>query len=132
MVRAYSSTLEMGRLLDQSVMKKIGWAEGSFLRKVGGLGIARGNRRTAPEIAVWTSCAALSILRSRLNCRVMLVLPWLLDEVIESIPGMAEKALSNGVATADAIVSGSAPGRLALTLMVGKSMFGNSLTGSAM
>jgi len=34
------------------------------------------------------------------------------------------------VATAEAIVSGEAPGRLALMLMVGKSTFGSSFTGS--
>ena len=43
---------------------------------------------------------------------------------------MVAKAFSSGVATADAMVSGSAPGRTALTLIVGKSMFGSSLTGS--
>jgi len=36
---------------------------------------------------------------------------------------------SNGVATAEAIVSGSAPGRLALTLMVGNSTCGSDETG---
>src|ERR1700676_1941717 len=44
-VREYWSTLDMGRLLDQRVMKKIGWAQGSFLRKLGGAGIALGRRR---------------------------------------------------------------------------------------
>jgi hypothetical protein len=34
------------------------------------------------------------------------------------------------VATADAMVSGLAPGRLAVTSSVGKSTFGRSLTGS--
>ncbi len=43
---------------------------------------------------------------------------------------MVENCFSKGVATADAIVSGLAPGRLALTLIVGKSTFGRSLTGS--
>ena len=43
---------------------------------------------------------------------------------------MVENWLSSGVATADAIVSGSAPGRPALTTMVGKSTLGSSLTGS--
>ena len=53
-----------------------------------------------------------------------------LDEVIVSRPGIVAKTFSSGVATADAMVSGSAPGRTALTLMVGKSTFGSSLTGS--
>ncbi len=43
---------------------------------------------------------------------------------------MVENCFSSGVATAAAIVSGLAPGRLALTLIVGKSTFGRSLTGS--
>src|SRR5665213_4246959 len=56
--------------------------------------------------------------------------PWVLEEVIELMPAIVENWLSSGVATADAMVSGSAPGRLADTEMVGKSTFGNSLTGS--
>jgi hypothetical protein len=44
---------------------------------------------------------------------------------------MVENWRSSGVATAVAIVSGLAPGRLAETLMVGKSTLGRSLTGSS-
>ena len=54
---------------------------------------------------------------------------WLVD-VIWSTPAMVENCFSSGVATAEAIVSGLAPGKLALTLIVGKSTFGKSLTGS--
>ncbi len=43
---------------------------------------------------------------------------------------MVENWFSSGVATADAMVSGLAPGRLAVTSSVGKSTFGRSLTGS--
>src|ERR1700712_3373 len=107
----------------------IGWAEGFTLRRVGGVGRLVGNCRLAAEIADCTSCAAASMLRSRSNCSVMLVEPAELDEVIELMPAMVENWFSSGVATADAIVSGSAPGRLALTVMVGKSTFGSSLTG---
>ena len=42
---------------------------------------------------------------------------------------MVEKAFSSGEATPDAMVSGSAPGMLALTWIVGKSMLGRSETG---
>ncbi len=42
---------------------------------------------------------------------------------------MVENCLSSGVATAEAIVSGLAPGRLAETRIVGKSTLGRSLTG---
>ena len=68
--------------------------------------------------------------RARLNCRVMFVLPSELVDVIESIPAMVESCCSSGVATADAIVSGLAPGRLAEIVIVGKSTFGRSLTGN--
>ncbi len=45
--------------------------------------------------------------------------PWRLVEVIVSMPGIVENCFSSGVATADAMVSGLAPGRLALTEIVG-------------
>ena len=44
---------------------------------------------------------------------------------------MVENWLSSGVATDDAIVSGLAPGNVALTTRVGKSTLGRSLTGSS-
>src|SRR5271169_6015569 len=61
---------------------------------------------------------------------VMPVCPRELVDVIESMPAMVENCFSSGVATEDAIVSGLAPGREALTKMVGKSTLGRSLTGS--
>ena len=51
-------------------------------------------------------------------------------EVMLSMPAIVENCFSSGVATADAIVSGLAPGRDAETWMVGKSTVGRSLTGS--
>jgi len=59
-----------------------------------------------------------------------LVLPRLELLVMLSIPAMVVNCFSSGVATAAAMVSGLAPGRLALTEMVGKSTVGRSLTGS--
>ena len=70
------------------------------------------------------------MLRSSLNWIVICVSPSSLDEVIESMPAMVESWASIGVATEDAMVSGSAPGRPADTTMVGKSTLGSSLTGS--
>ena len=70
-------------------------------------------------MALCTSTAAPSISRSSQNCRLMLVLPVELREVIESRPAMPVNWRSSTVATADDMVFGSAPGRLALTLMVG-------------
>ena len=60
----------------------------------------------------------------------MLVLPCALVELIDVTPAIVENCFSSGVATEAAIVSGLAPGRPALTWMVGKSTVGRSLTGS--
>ncbi len=70
------------------------------------------------------------MLRSRANCRVIVVSPWALVEVTESSPAMVENWLSSGVATDAAMVSGLAPGSEAVTWMVGKSTLGNSDTAS--
>jgi hypothetical protein len=51
---------------------------------------------------------------------------------MELRPAMVENCLSRGVATDEAIVSGLAPGRLAVTRRVGKSTFGRSLTGRSL
>ena len=51
-------------------------------------------------------------------------------EVIESSPAIVVNCRSSTVATEEAMVAGSAPARLALTLRVGKSTAGRSLTGS--
>jgi hypothetical protein len=51
------------------------------------------------------------------------------DEVIWLMPAILENWRSRGVATAEAIVSGSAPGRLALTEMTGYSTSGRLATG---
>ena len=87
------------------------WYEGGM--------IPVGSCRRVFAIAAWTSCAAPSIGRSRLNWSVIDVLPWLLDEDMVSSPAMVENCFSSGVATAEAMVSGLAPGRLALTVMIG-------------
>src|ERR1700679_1626963 len=108
----------------------IGESDGFTLRKVGGLGRLDGNWRDAAWVAVCTSPAAPSMSRSRLNWMVMLVEPCELVDVIDEMPAMVENWLSKGVATDDAMVCGSAPGRLAETWIVGKSTLGSSLTGS--
>jgi hypothetical protein len=81
----------------------------------GGDGMPLGSPRLAREIVDCTSCAAASMSRLRSNCRVMLVLPCELRELIEVMPGIVANCFSSGVATVAAIVSGLAPGRLALT-----------------
>src|SRR5512142_491860 len=107
----------------------MGWSDGFTLRKVGGVGMLGGNWPPAAEIADCTSTAAPSRLRDKSNWMVMLVKPnWLL-EVNWLTPAMVENCFSSGVATEEAIVCGLAPGSTALTLIVGKSTFGRSLTG---
>ena len=71
------------------------------------------------EIAAFTSCAADSRSRSSENWSVMFVEPRLEFDVISSMPAIAEKAFSSGVATVAAIVSGLAPGEFAPTPIVG-------------
>src|SRR5277367_1607864 len=81
-------------------------------------------------MAASTSRAAALISRFKSNCRVMLVEPRPLEEVIWVIPAMRPNCRSSGVATAEAIVSGLAPGKLAPTPIVGKSTCGKGATGS--
>ena len=112
-------------------MFMIGASAGFTLRCVGGFGIDGGSERAAAAIADWTSCAAASMLRSSVNCSVIVVMPSVDDEVIESTPAIVENCFSSGVATAEAIVSGLAPGSCACTWIVGKSTLGSALTGSS-
>ncbi len=71
------------------------------------------------------------MLRSSANCSVIVVVPSPLVEVICVSSGMAAKYCSSGVATEDAMVSGLAPGKAAVTVMVGKSTLGSAATGSS-
>jgi hypothetical protein len=59
----------------------------------------------------------------------MLVEPNWLVEVIWLTPAIRPNWRSNGVATADAIVSGLAPGNPALTWITGYSTWGSGATG---
>ncbi len=60
----------------------------------------------------------------------MLVEPRVLEEVISVTAAMRPNCRSSGVATDEAMVSGLAPGKPALTEMVGKSTCGSGETGS--
>src|SRR5450631_3441127 len=131
MVSAYSSTVHRCNVLEVTAKDMIGQSAGLDLWKEGGAGIPGGSRGMASAMAVCTSTAAPSISRLRSNCSVILLLPVELLDVMESRPAMAVNCRSRGVATADAMVAGSAPGRLAETFKVGKSTLGRSLTGSA-
>ena len=112
-------------------MFMIGASAGLTLRCVGGVGIVDGSERAAAAIADCTSCAAASMLRSSENCSVTVDRPSVDTDVIESMPAIVENCFSSGVATAEAIVSGLAPGSCACTWIVGKSTFGNAFTGSS-
>src|SRR5215468_7507565 len=115
-VSPHSSTSDIGRVGEERTMKRIGELDGFTFRRFGGVGMDGGSCESVDAIAVWTSCAAASMSRSSVNWSVMDVDPWLDVEFMESMPAMPENCRSSGVATADAIVSGLAPGRFAFTL----------------
>src|ERR1019366_3859229 len=60
---------------------------------------------------------------------VIEVLPSVLEEVISVTPAIWPNCRSRGVATDDAIMAALAPGKLALTEIVGKSTSGSGDTG---
>ncbi len=62
-------------------------------------------------MAASTSRAAASMLRFRSNCRVMLVCPSALDDVISVTEAIRPNCRSSGVATEEAMISGLAPGK---------------------
>src|SRR5689334_5154711 len=129
-VSAYSSTWDSGRTVELSDRNNTGWSAGFTLRKAGGVVISTGSLRAAVVMADCTSSAAPSILRLRSNWIVIELTPTPFVEVIELIPAIVENWRSSGVATEAAIVSGLAPGRFAVTTIVGKSTRGRAATGS--
>ncbi len=129
-VSANSLTWYSGSVGEDTARYRMGWSAGLTLRSTGGVGRSEGRLRWAEAMAACTSWAAASMLRSRLNCRVMRVFPSVLVEVMESMPETLENSFSSGVAMLAAMVSGLAPGMVAETCRVGKSTLGRSLTGS--
>ena len=69
------------------------------------------------------------MLRPRSNTTVMLLRPRKDAEVIEVMPAMVDNCSSIGEATVAAMVSGLAPGSVAVIAIVGKSTFGIAETG---
>src|ERR1700721_2366233 len=106
----------------------IGESAGFTLRYVGLAGKLGGKEVRAALIAASTSRAAPSMLRLKSNCKVTLVLPSELDDVISVTPAICPNSRSSGVAIDEAIISGLPPGKLALTEIVGKSIWGNGET----
>jgi len=126
--RSLSSVIDI--CAETTLSTRIGLSAGLTLRQVGRFGRSLGRRPAAALIAACTSCAAVSMFFSRSNCSVIEVLPSALVEVISMMPGTPVSCVSSGVATADAMVSALAPGRLALTRMVGNSASGRGATGN--
>ncbi len=118
-VSANSSMVDIGRVSESRLRKMMGCSEGFCLWNEGGEGRPLGSSGVTAAMALCTSTAAPSISRSSENCRLMLVEPVELREVIESRPAIPVNWRSSTLATADDMVFGSAPGRLQLTLMVG-------------
>src|SRR5271163_4897971 len=106
----------------------IGVSAGFTLRQYGFLGRFAGSCPRAALIAACTSRAAASILRFKSNCNVTPVAPNELLDVISVTPAIRPNCLSSGVATADAMVSGFAPGSAAPTEIVGNSTWGIGAT----
>ncbi|MCY1445044.1 hypothetical protein D9M71_615460 [compost metagenome] len=89
-----------------------------------------GSRLREALMAACTSRAAPLMSRSRSNCTMIRVEPWLVRLVIWLMPAMVPSERSSGVVTLDAMISGLAPGRLACTVITGKSICGSGDTGS--
>ena len=111
-------------------MNRIGESPGLTLRNDGGVVISIGRRRCATDSAVCTSNAAPSMSRPRSNWMVIEVVPSADIEVSDEMPEMVESCRSIGEATDAAMVSGLAPGSVAVIAMVGKSTAGSAATDS--
>jgi hypothetical protein len=130
MTESATSYMALGGMVSEvSARIRIGIAAGLNLRKVGSVGRSLGKSLSAAFKAPCTSRAARSIPRLRSNCTVMLVEPSELIEVISMTPEISASRRSSGAATVAAMVAGSAPGRFAVTRMVGKSTAGRLATG---
>ncbi len=116
-------------VLDVSARIRIGEAAGFDFRKLGSDGMSAGRSAAAALMAACTSWAAPTMSRVRSNWMVMRVEPSELTEVSSVTPGISPRRRSSGAATRAAMVSGSAPGRVALTRMVGNSTAGRLATG---
>src|SRR6195952_1559991 len=127
----YSLTADNGSVADPSATNSTGKSAGFTLRKLGGIVISIGSRRWAMVSAVCTSSAAASMLRLRSNWMVMTLEPCEELDDIDEMPAMVESCRSMIPATEAAMVSALAPGKVAVTAMVGKSTFGSAETGNS-
>jgi hypothetical protein len=109
----------------------MGESPGLTLRKDGGTVISIGSLRAATVSAVCTSSAAPSMFRLRSNWMMIEVMPSEDVEVSDVMPAMVESCRSIGPATEAPMVSGLAPGSVAVIWMVGKSTAGRAATDSS-
>ena len=116
-------------VLDVSARIRIGAAAGLDFLKLGGDGMSAGSSTMAALMAACTSWAAPTMLRDGSNWMVMRVTPSALVEVSSLTPGISPSRRSSGEATRAAMVSGSPPGSMAVTRMVGNSTTGRLATG---
>src|ERR1039458_3608681 len=91
-----------------------------------------GKSLAAALMAAWTSRAAPSTFRFKSNWMVTEHPPRVLTDVISVTPAIWARRRSSGAASEDATVAGSAPGRLAETLIIGKSTRGMAATGMSL
>src|ERR1700704_604568 len=130
-ISPYSLTVDNGSVAEPRPTNSTGKSAGFTLRKLGGIVISIGSRRWAMVNAVCTSSAAASMLRLRSNWMVIAVVPCDELEDIDEMPAMVDNWRSMIPATDAAMVSALAPGRVAVTAMVGKSTFGSAETGNS-
>src|SRR5258708_5175938 len=106
-----------------------GASAGLTLRYVGGAGRFMGRSPAEALMAACTSRAGPSTLRSRLNWILIAAPPKVLTEVISETPEIWPRRRSSGAARVEATVAGSAPGKFAETVIMGKSTRGIGATG---
>src|ERR1043166_548844 len=99
-----------------------------IVRHVGVFGRLIGKSFAAALIAACTSRAARSTFRFKSNCSVIEHPPSVLTDVISVTPEICPSRRSNGAATDEATVAGSAPGNEAEIEITGKSTRGNAAT----
>src|ERR1700739_1593313 len=99
----------------------MGWSAGLIFLYLGRDGRFAGRDPAEELMAACTSRAAELISRLKSNWSVTEADPTELLDVISVTPAMRVNCFSRGVATDAAITDGLAPGRLALTVIVGKS-----------
>ena len=107
-----------------SARARIGEESGSSFSMTGSSRSAGSRRRTADTLSR-TSCAATSTSRSSSNSTTTMLTPSVLVERSVLTPLIVLIASSRCSVTSVSTVSGSAPGRIDVTVTIGKSTFGN-------